>query len=505
MQIAAETVERVRERASILDQFNGTELKKAGREYIARCPWHDDHKPSLTVSPKTNRAYCFVCARGVDSIGWIQDRHGLSFAEAIIELADKYGIEVKTQNDEDSKRLAEERQEKQRLFKERADLQERLHSEIWLSPGLSYLHQRGLSNETITHWGLGWNGTRVTFPLCDELSRVVAHTGRVIDNEQHPKYKNSSNSLIYQKSEMVFGLDKAMPEICKSGSVVICEGQMDVIRCWQEGIRNMVAVSGSALTPGMVQRITSKTRAKKITLAFDGDNAGLKAADRARQVLMQTALTGDLTLRILTLPDGKDPADLAAEGDKLLGLINSAPNWAEWWLHHELAKHDLQTADGIVAAERIAREILRHLPVGALREYVRDQCRELLRSVPEVAPARIRTQKQINQCRWAERRAVRLYLLDTGSRPAIDSLNFSDETVVKAFDLIKALEGMCPTRPEIVRPAFERIVTVASVEEQAELMPLVYPIPEVRRVIDRNPLGELEAAMKVLQSKECGP
>ena len=282
MQIAQETLDRVRERAQILDQFGSTELKKSGREFLARCPWHDDHRPSLTVSPKTNRVYCFVCARGVDSIGWLQEQHGLSFSDAVINLADRYNIAVETANAEEQERYEAEKKERERLLFERELLQSKLHRAIWESPGLRYLQERGLYEDTIIRWGLGWNGSRVTFPLCDDQGRVVAHTGRVIDDSK-PKYKNSSNSAIYNKSAMVFGLSMAKEEIIKSRSVVICEGQMDVIRCWQEGLTNMVAVSGSALTGQMVERIIRLTRAKRITLCFDGDQAGTAAAHRARK------------------------------------------------------------------------------------------------------------------------------------------------------------------------------------------------------------------------------
>lgn len=500
MQIAQETLDRVRERAQILDLFGSTELKKSGREFLARCPWHDDHRPSLTVSPKTNRVYCFVCARGVDSIGWLQEQHGLSFADAVVSLADRYNIAVETANAEDQERYEAERKERERLLFDREQLQAKLHRAIWDSPGLRYLHERGLYEDTIIRWGLGWNGSRVTFPLCDDQGRVVAHTGRVIDDSK-PKYKNSTNSAIYNKSAMVFGLSMAKEEIIKSRSVVICEGQMDVIRCWQEGLTNMVAVSGSALTSQMIERIIRLTRARKITLCFDGDRAGNAAAHRARKELMSVALGGELQLKILSLPEGKDPADLAAI---MASLIKDAPNWVEWWLSAEFAELDLKTAEGVLAGERIAKTILRELPEGSLREFVKRQCKSLIHSVPQVPAARITTRKQLDQCSWAERRAARLYLLDPGSRPALESISYRDPWIVKAFELIRTIEGMCPNRPEMVAPAFARVISIANQEEQAQLLSLVYPIPEVRRVVESNPLGELEAAMKVLGSPMCG-
>jgi DNA primase len=500
MRISKETIEKVRERSQITDLFGSTELKKSGREFLAHCPWHEDHRPSLTVSPKTNRAYCFVCARGVDPIGWLQDQRGMTFTDAVVHLADFYKIPVEVADAEDQQRYLEEKKEKEKLFAEREQIQSKLHAAIWDSPGFSYLLSRGLNQENIKEWGLGWNGSRVTFPLCNEQGRTVAHTGRVLDDSK-PKYKNSTNSLIYQKSEMVFGLSKARDEIIKKSHVVICEGQMDVIRCWQEGLRNMVAVSGSSLTAQMIERIIMQTRAKKITLCFDGDNAGTLAAHRARRELMPLALKGEVQLAILSMPAGKDPADLA---ETMADEISNSPNWVEWWMNTEFLSLDLDTADGVVSAERIAKTILKELPDGSLREFVKSRCKQLLNAVPLVAPAKIKTNRELDQWKWAERRAARLYLLDPGSRPALDSITFKDPWILKAFELIKTLEMMTQNKPEILASAFARIISIADLEEQAELMSLVYPIPEVRRVVESNPIGELEAAMNVLLTGDDG-
>ncbi len=499
MQIHPETLERVRDRAQILDQFEQSQLKKSGREFLATCPWHDDRRPSLTVSPKTNRAYCFVCAKGVDSIGWIQETQGLSFSESVLRLADRYNIPVEAATEEETQRLTQEREERSSLLAQREKQTADFASEIWLSPGLAYLHQRGLTNETIKAWQLGWNGRRVMFPLRDPQGRTVAFTGRALDDSK-PKYKNSQNDLLYQKSQMVFGLDLARPEIIKSGIAVICEGQMDVISCWQEGVKNMVAVSGSALTAQMVQQLINTTRVKEIVCCFDGDAGGFKAAQRARVELMNLALKGGVRVKILSLPAGKDPADLA---DQMAELIKSAPNWVEWWLETEFSELDLNRADDVIKGEAVSRQILKVLPSGALREYVKEQCKKRLSAVPNVPAAVVRTNKQIDQCRWAERRAVRLYLIHSGSRPALQDFSFNDPWIVKAQQLISAIEAMAPGRPEVVKPAFERAVSMASAEEQSQLMPLVYPIPEVRRVIEANPVGELEAAMSVLSSDQC--
>ncbi len=503
MRLHDRTIEQVRERAQILDLFGPGNLKRSGREFLARCPWHDDQRPSLTVSPKTNRAYCFVCARGVDAIGWLQDREGLTFTDAVLQLADRYGVQIQAADAAEGERLMQEKTERARLYAMREQQQLQFTDALWLSPGAGYLQRRGLTVETIEAWGLGWNGRRVTFPLCDPQGRVVAFTGRVLDDSK-PKYKNSPNDLLYSKAEMVYGLHMARDTIARSGHVVIAEGQFDVIACWQAGICNMVAVSGSSLTGAMVERIVRTTRAQRITLVFDGDLGGRKAAERAVGELRQLVLRGELELRVLALPDGQDPADAAAaDPSALADAIETAPHWVQWWLEREFEALDLSTPQGVTAGEAAVRKILQVLPNGALREYVRQQCRARLNSLPMIPPAQVQTDRQVDACRWAERRALRLYLLDPGCRPALSGLNYQDPWSQRAAQLVQLLEGMLGERPELLAPAFARSIERADHITQSNLMPLVHPIPEVRRVIDANPLGELEGALATLASAPC--
>lgn len=499
MRIHDETVEAVRQHARIEDQFSDGQLKKAGREFLARCPWHDDHRPSLTVSPRTNRAFCFVCARGTDAIGWIQETRGLTFADAVIELAGRYNIAVKAADEADHEKLQEESREKARLFGEAESRQAKLVANLANSPGQQYLAGRGLTDETVAEWGLGWSGSRVTFPLWDQMGRVVGHTGRVIDDSK-PKYRNSRNSLIYQKAAMIYGLHKARDEIVRSGRVVVTEGQFDVIRCWQAGLRNLVAVSGSSLTESMISLLVRTTRAKGITLAFDSDTGGLKAADRALRELRPLALRGELDLRILMLPAGKDPADLA---EQMAELLEEAVHWVNFWVERETAGFDPMEPSTIQLAENGIRRILKELPKGALREYVQGYSKDLLNSVPSVAPAVIQTQKQLDACAWAERRALRLYLLNPDSRPALSSVQYKDPINRNAQQLLQAIEDFTGGNVDSVRPTFARALKQAPVAMQDRLFPLVSPIPEVRQVVEANPVGELEAALSVLG--ECAP
>lgn len=495
--LTEKTISQVRERANILDQFDNTKIKRIGSEFVAQCQWHEDKRPSLSISPAKNFAFCHVCARGVDSIGWIQDRQGLTFAEAVISLAGRYGVPVEMQDAEDNERYEREREERKAAHQKADEQQAKFSEQIWDSPGLDYLLGRGLTYETIEEWGLGFNGNRVMFPLRDPRGQVVAFTGRVLDDSK-PKYKNSQNSLIYQKAEMVYGLDKAAPEITKTGHVVITEGQFDVIRCWQEGVRNMICVSGSSLTKAMIAKLVKSYKVKRITLCFDGDLGGEKAAERAVAELQDSALRGELDLRILTLPEGSDPADLA---EMMEFLIDEAPHWVEHSFERAVAKIDLSDPQAISTAEYGVKRLLRVLPKGGLREYVQRRAKEVLQAVPDVAPAKIQTQRQIDRCHWAERRALRLYLLDEGCRPALGGIVYTDPRMQQAWSLIQLFEGM--GQKQSLRIAFAACLPKLDKELADELMSLCNPIAEIARVIEANPVNELEGAMAVLLTDCC--
>lgn len=493
------TIELVRERAQIIDQFENTKLKKVGHEFAARCPWHDDKRPSLSISPQKNFAYCHVCARGVDTVGWIQDQEGLSFTDAVIKLADRYNIPVEHADSKDSEKFAREKAERDHLYAERAKTQQQFADAIWDSPGLEYLLGRELSYETIESWGLGWNGNRVMFPLCDQQGRTVGFTGRVLDDSK-PKYKNSQNDAIYQKANLVFGLDRAHKTIIESSQVIVTEGQFDVIRLHQEGHQNVIAVSGSSLTKGMIERLIKTSRATQIVLCFDGDLGGEKAAERAINELQEFALRGELDLRILVMPEGTDPADCA----EMFGfLLEEAVSWVEYMFEKAVAKIDLADPAAIATAERGVKKILRILPKGGLREYVQRRSKEVLKAIPDVAPAKVQTQKEIDKCAWAERRALRLYFHSPRDdhRDALGMIEYKNPRLAKIWGLVKIMTDMGVPFATLSRC----LVKVLMADEVLidELRPILRPIPEVKRVITSNPQGELEAAWDVLMSDCC--
>ena len=237
-------IEQVRQRAQIVDLFEPGALRKAGREFLARCPWHDDRSPSLTVSPKTNRVHCFVCAKGADPIGWLQQTEGLTFPEAIRQLARRYGIAVSEKipaaqsqaNQQAASKLAQDRR---RLRARRQQQHSAFHQALrrdleTAGPAAQFLARRGIQAATAIHWQLGLAEQRLQLPLCDLQGRCVGFSGRALA-EQQPKYRNSSGDALFQKSQLLFGLDRAKSAIHSSQQALLVEGPLDVIALHQAG------------------------------------------------------------------------------------------------------------------------------------------------------------------------------------------------------------------------------------------------------------------------------
>jgi len=227
-------IEAVRSQARITDLFPLSELRRSGSGYLATCPWHQDRRPSLTVNPERNRVHCFVCNRGADPIAWLEDRQGFSFREAVEELARRYAIPLPEQDPEAAARAEAEHQERQRLRQWRSQQEEEFHQALLSDlqapgPAASYLEQRGISPETAISWRLGLNAQRLMLPIRDGQGRCCGFSGRSLNGEE-PKYRNSSADLLFQKSQLLFGLDQAAAGILSTGEALLVEGPLDVIQ-----------------------------------------------------------------------------------------------------------------------------------------------------------------------------------------------------------------------------------------------------------------------------------
>jgi DNA primase len=332
----------VRSQARITDLFPLSELRRSGSGYLATCPWHQDRRPSLTVNPERNRVHCFVCNKGADPIAWLEDRQGFSFREAVEELARRYAIPLPEQDPEAAARAEAEHQERQRLRQWRSQQEEEFHqallSDLQASgPAASYLQQRGISPETAIAWRLGLNGSRLMLPIRDGQGRCCGFSGRSLTGEE-PKYRNSSADLLFQKSQLLFGLDQAAAAIHSTGEALLVEGPLDVIQLHQAGFTTGVAAMGTALTLEQLQ-LLQRRGARRLLVVFDGDGAGRRATGKLIAGLRSAVIGSGLELAVVELPSGTDPDGLIrSHGPDALRLpIEQARHWLQWELDQLLA------------------------------------------------------------------------------------------------------------------------------------------------------------------------
>ena len=331
-------------------------LKKAGRNFVARCPFHQEKTPSFNVNPERQIYHCFGCGAGGDVFSFLMEHDKVSFPEALRTLAAKAGIALP---DRQSARARTNEQARDIYYRANALAREyfiaALNDPAKGEAARRYLERRGLTKDTIATFGLGfapdaWDGFmayarpkglsyevlanagllvqneqgrfydrfrgRVMFPVVNDSGRTVAFGARTLDPAGEPKYLNSSESPVYQKGRILYGLYHARDAIRQENSVLIVEGYMDVLQLMQAGIRNVVATCGTALTRehGAILR----RYADRIILLFDGDEAGIRAASRAGDVLLEAGIEGHVAL----LPGGEDPDTLvSAEGPEALRSI----------------------------------------------------------------------------------------------------------------------------------------------------------------------------------------
>ncbi len=336
--------------------------------------------------------HCFVCNKGADPIGWLQDRQGLSFREAVEELARRYAIPLPEQDPEAAAKAEADRQERQRLRQWRSQQEEEFHQALLNDLGASgtaasYLEQRGITPETAITWRLGLNGSRLMLPIRDAMGRCCGFSGRSLNGEE-PKYRNSSGDLLFQKSQLLFGLDRASDAIRRSGEALLVEGPLDVIQLHQTGLDNAVAALGTAVTLEQLQRL-QRSGTKRLWLAYDGDNAGANATARLIGIARPLLLRGELDLLVVPVPPGEDPDSLLrSQGvSGLRACLAHGRHWVHWELDRLLAelKHDPEDLSVLQRCERQGAELLAQLPPGALRRKAEQRLREALGGLPLAA------------------------------------------------------------------------------------------------------------------------
>ena len=339
-------IDQIRHQSDIVEVVGEVvSLRRRGSNYVGLCPFHNEKTPSFNVNPERGIYKCFGCGKGGNVFTFLQDYHRLNFPEAVKQLAHKANVVLP---EEDITPQERERIDRQTAAgKAMAEAAAYWHRLLFTEAGkaaLAYLRKRGFGEDTIKTFMLGfapdsWDATltemdrlgfdieqleaaglvraresgghfdffrnRITFPIWNVSGRVIGAGARILPGDDNPaKYVNSPQSLIYDKSTALYGLFQARDEIRRKEAVLLVEGYADVIGLYQAGVRNVVAASGTSLTPQQVARL--KRYCKRMYLVFDADAAGANAALRG----IDTALREDMEVQIVTLPEGEDPDSL---------------------------------------------------------------------------------------------------------------------------------------------------------------------------------------------------
>ena len=346
--IPQDTVNRILDTAQIVDVVGDfVTLKKRGANYTACCPFHNEKTPSFSVSPSKGIYKCFGCGKSGTAVGFVMEHESLSYVEALKYLAKKYHIEV-VEKEESAEDIAHrQKNESLLLVSEYAGkfFQESLQTQEGQVIALQYFHSRGLSDETIRKYGLGWAPVsrkaltdsaraagykeeflletglavryddgrladrfhdRVIFPIHSVSGRVIAFGGRTLRTDKSvAKYVNSPETEIYVKSRSLYGIYFAKSEISKKDKCILVEGYLDVLSMHQIGITNVVASSGTSLTVEQIRLIHKFT--DNVTIIYDGDGAGIHAALRGIDLILKEGMN----VKVVLLPDGQDPDDFA--------------------------------------------------------------------------------------------------------------------------------------------------------------------------------------------------
>jgi len=404
MSIPEATIQNVLNACDIVEVIEGyVRLTRSGRNFKARCPFHNEKTPSFMVNPEKQIFHCFGCNIGGNAISFIMKMEGLTYPEAIRKLAKKCNIEIKETYSQTDDKLAEERETIYKILNDAGlFFQKHLAENAVIK---NWLKKRGLNEETIEKFQIGYapkssktllaaavkkgyskdllykSGVisgekdffinRVMFPIFDITGRIVAFGGRVLDDEVQPKYLNSPETAVYSKSRVLYGLNFAGKNIRESNSAIILEGYVDVIMCHQYGLTNTVATLGTAFTPQHSSLL--KRYADNVLVAYDPDTAGRSSAIRSCEVL----LNDDLYVKIAQLPDGKDSDEiLISDGAAAVkNIFSNSKSYIDFFIDEKSASasgFDVKTIEGKRGLVKLALPVIAKIPNAVVKsEYIK--------------------------------------------------------------------------------------------------------------------------------------
>jgi DNA primase len=392
MAYARDDIDAVRDKTDLVELASEiTKVRRSGRSTMAVCPFHSEKTPSLSIDGARGLYHCFGCGKSGDVYRWVQETQGLDFAEAVEFLARRAGVTLKVDPE-----AAKRRTNRERLVEATeaavAFYTGRLKTAPDAGPARSYLRGRGYDADVVDRFSLGYSPSqwdelvrhlrdggvrddtmmtaglasrsskgglidrfrgRVMFPIFDVRGDAVGFGARVLEGDG-PKYLNSSESPIYHKSRLLYGLNWAKSDIVRLDTAVVVEGYTDVIAMHLAGMPIAVATCGTALGEDHLDLL--RRFSERVVFAFDADEAGAGAALRG----FDRSVPGDLDLRVAGLPGGKDPADVVAAGDldRLRGAVERSQPLLKVRIESELAKYDLAEPEARAKAIRSAADII---------------------------------------------------------------------------------------------------------------------------------------------------
>lgn len=384
-------IEQVRAANDIIEVIGGYfPLKRSGASFVATCPFHREKSPSFHVSSSRQAFHCFGCHKGGDVFRFVQDYENITFVEAVQRLAQRASIPLQYQDGSGPDRSQHLKESLRQIHEQiTRRWQGALATEAQGQIARDYLAKRGVSEESIKQFRLGyapeaWDDTvnwckaqgftldlaqqaglivrkegtdrfydrfrgRLMFPIADEQGRVIAFSGRILQgDEKTAKYVNSPETPIFTKSKVFYGLDKSKRAILDAGVAIICEGQLDLIACFQGGVQNIVAPQGTAFTPEHARIL--KRYVEEVVLCFDSDNAGQNAAVRVLDGLLGVGMA----IRVAVVPAPHDPDSFIKQygGPAFAQLIKNASGFFDFFLDRLSKQNDIQTDRGRLAVLR---------------------------------------------------------------------------------------------------------------------------------------------------------
>ena len=405
-----ESIESLREAVDMVALVSKeTDLRRAGTRWTGLCPFHEERTPSFSVNAEEKLFHCFGCQKGGDAIGFVMEVEGLDFPQAVEALAERFGVELKREREDPEEEERRKRRERLLALLERTT---GFYSTfLWDAPeakrARDYLAGRGLGEEVLRAFRVGYapkawdrvltgarrggfseaellasglasrarNGNlldrfreRIMFPLADNRGRVLGFGARAMRDEQGAKYINTAENEIYKKGRQLFGIDRARAAIAKAGHAVVVEGYTDVLALHGAGVEEAVGIMGTAVTQEQVTELARSVGSDgRVSMALDADRSGQEAMLRAAKLARER----DVQLRVVRMPDGKDPAELvqADGGEALRNLVTRSVSVLEFEVGRVLEDADLDSPEGTDRALVAVRKLIATAPP---RSKVRD-------------------------------------------------------------------------------------------------------------------------------------